>query len=213
MRSGRLRHIVGASELLDSLTPTLLDDVLETLNLVDGHTVRFSRRAGGAVYLFSDDESTRDNFYELWSLVVRQYAPGLDFAIANGEGDDDYQAFKQARDALQAAHYRQVPITPAGTPLSLYTQRTGEPAIAVDPKLGLQDTTTHRFGMDRFWKRNGGLTSRFAENIPIEDWPRNLNYDPEIPIKDQSVFPFWKDNRYLALFHADGLFAKQLVSG
>ena len=50
LRSGRLRHIVGASELIDSLTGKLLDDVLEALKSVEDGEVRLSRRAGGAVY-------------------------------------------------------------------------------------------------------------------------------------------------------------------
>lgn len=42
LRSGRLRHVVGASELLDALTPGLLDAVIDGL-AVDGKAFRFSR--------------------------------------------------------------------------------------------------------------------------------------------------------------------------
>lgn len=210
LRSGRLRHIVGASELLDSLTPTLLEDVLHALGMQHGDDVRFSRRAGGAVYLFADNEAPRDAFRDLWSLTVRQYAPGLEFAIASGEGSDDYAAFQAAHDQLQAGRNQPPPLLPAGTPVTRYAPRTGEPAVQTDKKLGLQDQATARFGRPEFWRKDrGGLTSRFAANLPADVWPRNLEYDPEDP--GEAAFPFWSDNRYLGLLHADGNGLGQLL--
>ncbi len=211
LRSGRLRHIVGASELIDSLTTDdLLDDVLAALRLTEGQDIRFSRRAGGAVYLFSSRREARDAFRDLWSLVARQYAPGLEFVIAQGEGATDYAAYQQALEGLQAARNRQSPVLPSGGPVTRYAPRTGQPAVSNDAKLGLQDAATSRFGLDRFWKR-GGLTAKFADtgSVPIDDWPRNLEYSPE---EDESAsFPFLPDNRYLGLIHADGNGLGQLL--
>jgi hypothetical protein len=201
LRSGRLRHIVGASELIDSLTGPLLDDVLKTLNIADGPEVRLSRRAGGAVYLFSDSREHRDDFRDLWTLVVQQYAPGLEFIVALGEGTTDFAAYRQAQDALQSARNRQPPALPAGTPITRLSPRTGQPAVAKDAKLGLQDAATARFGLPDFWKR-GTLVKRFAPKSEPEDWPRDLAYS-ENPT-DEVAFPFLPDNRYLGLLHADG---------
>ena len=203
LRSGRLRHIVGASELIDSLTGNLLDDVLAALDLTEGEKVRFSRRAGGAAYLFSPQREARDAFRDLWSLVVRQYAPGLEFVIAQGEGATDYAAYRQALKELQAARNRQPPALPGGNPVTRYAPRTGQPAVKNDAKLGLQDVATARFGLDCFWRR-GGLTAKFADtaSVPSDDWPRNLEYSPTA--EDGAGFPFWPDNRYLGLIHADG---------
>lgn len=210
LRSGRLRHIIGASELIDSLTADLLDDVLAALGPTEEKDIRFSRRAGGAVYLFSSRQEVRDSFRELWSLVVRQYAPGLEFVIAQGEGVTDYAAYQQALEGMQAARNWQPPALPSGGPVTRYTPRTGQPAVSHDAKLGLQDVATARFGLDRFWRR-GGLTAKFADkdSVLIDDWPRNLEHNPNDG--DGTDFPFWPDNRYLGLIHADGNGLGQLL--
>lgn len=216
LRSGRLRHVVGASELLDALTAgsdgaqgSLLDDVLVALGCDRDQHLRLSRAAGGAVYLFTDDKHRRDAFRDLWSLAVRQYAPGLEFALATGQGASDYAAYQQAQAALGAARNRQPPLLPAGGPVTRYAPRTGEPAFSKDRTLGLQDLTTHRFGLKEFWRREGGLTARFAD-LPVDAWPRNLDYQPEDPDR-AALFPFLPDNRYLALLHADGNGLGQLL--
>lgn len=210
LRSGRLRHIIGASELLDSLTPKLLDEVLVVLGLERDRDVRFSREAGGAVYLFAHDRQHRDAFRDLWSITVRQYAPGLEFVLVMGEGNNDHAAYEDANKRLHAARNRQPPLLPGGTPVTRYAPRTGEPAVSYDAKLGLQDQATTRFGRREFWRdAKDGLTARFAPELTPNDWPRNLDYDPDDP--DNAEFPFLPDNRYLALLHADGNGLGQLL--
>uniref|UniRef100_UPI0025E0ED97 Cas10/Cmr2 second palm domain-containing protein n=1 Tax=uncultured Thiohalocapsa sp. TaxID=768990 RepID=UPI0025E0ED97 len=200
LRSGRLRHVVGASELLDSLTPALFQDALQALGLVADADVRWSRCAGGAVYLFTDDQKARERLLDLWSLTVRQYAPGLDFVLAAGEGDDDYAAYLDARRKLEAARNRPASVLPAGTPVSRYARRTGEPAVKGHRLLGLQDEATARFGLERFW-RGQRLAKRFAADEPLTHWPATLDFEPET---GEPGFPFLPDNRWLGLLHADG---------
>jgi hypothetical protein len=211
LRSGRLRHIVGASELIDRLTGELLEDSLAALQLRDGHEVRCSRRAGGAIYLFSEDSAHRDAFRDLWSLVVRQYAPGLNFVLATGAGQTAYAAFEEARSQLDAQRNRSAAELPGGTPLTEYAPRTGRPAATRDGKLGLQDAATARFGKKSFWQ-SGGLTRKFSPEIAPDLWPRNLEYDPD-GSADERAFPFLKDNRYLGLLHADGNGLGQVLLG
>ncbi len=204
LRSGRLRHIVGASELIDSLTGSMLDDVFRELKVkeaVNGE-VRCSRRAGGAIYLFTDDQNKRDAFRDLWALVVRQYAPGLSFIMANGEGKNDFEAYTNAKEQLETMRNRQPAALPAGTPVTRYSSRTGLPASSRHSKLGLQDAASEQFGQDVFWKR-GSLVQRFAPDSKSTDWPLELEYDPDGELGSVE-FPFLADNRYLGLLHADG---------
>ncbi|MBK1646712.1 hypothetical protein CKO25_19125 [Thiocapsa imhoffii] len=211
LRSGRLRHIVGASELIDSLTRDVLDGVLRALDLASNEAerqIRFSRRAGGAVYLFTNEREIHNTFRDLWTLTVRQYAPGLPFVVATGEGATDYAAYELARERLLAARNRQAAAMPAGTPVTRYAPRTGLPASSKD-KLGFQDEATARFGRDQFWKReHDGLIQRFATHSHLDDWPRDLNYSPN---ESEPFFPFLDDNRYLGLLHADGNGLGQLL--
>ena len=206
LRSGRLRHIVGASELIDALTRRLLDDVLFALGLDEGQIV-FSRRAGGAVYAFSADKDALDAFRDLWTLVVSQYAPGLEFLIAQGEGDTDYHAYRAALQQLQVGRNRQPAALPAGTPVTRYAPRTGRPAIA-SGKGGLLDAATACFEREAQRDRPQGLAWRFDPNSRNDDWPRNLEFSPE---PQGSAFPFTGDNRYLGLIHADGNGLGQLL--
>lgn len=206
LRSGRLRHIVGASELIDALGRDLLDDAVYSLGLQKDQ-LRFSRRAGGAVFAFSDSREVRDAFRDLWTLTVRQFAPGLPFVSAVGEGENDYKAYLNARDQLEAARNWQVTAAlPAGTPVTRYAPRTGLPAMSRDKKFGDLDGATKRFGQDEFWKR-GHLSQRFVTNSKPNEWPNDLNYRDD----GATLFPFVDDNRYLGLLHADGNVLGQLL--
>jgi len=206
LRSGRLRHIVGASELIDALGRELLDQTLWALGLSD-EEVRFSRRAGGAVFAFTDSRAARDALREAWTLTVQQFAPGLPFVSAAGEGDNDYAAYLDARQKLEVARNWQVTAAlPAGSPVTRYAPRTGLPAVTHNNKLGDLDAATARFGREEFWK-SGGLAGRFVQGSQPEHWPHDLNYRDD----GATVFPFLGENRYLGLLHADGNGLGQLL--
>lgn len=206
LRSGRLRHIVGASELIDALTRQLLDDVLTALEVGQEHIV-FSRRAGGAIYAFSGDPQAIGAFRDLWTLVVSQYTPGLEFVVATGQGETDHLAYRDALAHLQAGRNRQPAALPAGTPVTRYAPRTGRPAVTAS-KAGLLDASTARFEEESQTYREDGLSRRFDPESRDEDWPRNLEYSPE---PKGVAFPFLGDNRYLGLIHADGNGLGQLL--
>jgi hypothetical protein len=206
LRSGRLRHIVGASELIDALTRQLLDDVLTALGLSKEQIV-FSRRAGGAIYAFSGDPLALGAFRDLWTLVVSQYAPGLEFVIATGRGETDYLAYRDALAHLQAGRNRQPAALPAGTPVTRYAPRTGRPAVTAS-KGGLLDASTARFEQESQTYREDGLSRRFDPESRDTDWPRNLEYNPD---PKAVAFPFLGDSRYLGLIHADGNGLGQLL--
>lgn len=208
LRSGRMRHLVGASELIDSLTTRLLDGVLAAMEAQD--EVQFSRRAGGAVYLFTSSKSVRDAFLQLWSLAVRQYAPNLEFIIVPGEGASAYEAYRDALQAMQAARNRQASVLPTGTPITRYVGRTGLPAVK-DSHKGLEDAASRQFGQHKYWG-SGGLVGRFAPASRLDVWPRDLSYgDEDADAEHGAVFPFLENNRYLGLLHADGNGLGQLL--
>jgi len=208
--SGRLRDVAGASELLDSLTSgdkNLLDSVCKAAG-IDGK-VEFSRRAGGAFYAFSDDRAALEALLDLWTLAAQQYAPGLAYSLGMGEGNDAAAAFDAARKALMADGSRLRPRLPQVAPVTERTRRTGEAAEHEDKKEGKIDAASQRrkrFAdlakasfLDRYAPDDAGLGWR--------DWPRNL--EPEEG--GDGAFPFARDDRTVALVHADGNGLGQLL--
>lgn len=198
--SGRMRDLIGASELVDSLTETLLREVLRALQYSEEDPIRFSRRAGGALYAFCDDKTKLDDFAELWSLAVAQYAAGMSFDVGRGEGDDANAAFSAARKAIREDASRPRPNLPVTAPIAERSRRTGNPGVAKDTDNASLDRPTQRKKAFADASR-AGLTDRFSPDgseLTWRDWPRDLT-----PGAD-GAFPFIGDDHTVALIHADG---------
>lgn len=205
-QSGRLRDVVGASELIDSLTEDLLDDVLDSCGLEQGREIEFSRRAGGAFYAFGSDAEVVLRFRDLWTLVVQQYAPGLAYDIGYGEGSTHLAAFDDARRALRADGSRYRPRLPVGAPVAERSRRTGLVAEGEDGDAPADAVTLRRkqFSLPA----RAGFVGRFSPSdsgLDWSDWPRNLEAGAD------GAFPFLGDRRTVALIHADGNGLGQLL--
>ncbi|WP_019627862.1 hypothetical protein [Thioalkalivibrio sp. AKL10] len=204
--SGRLRDIVGGSELLESLTGPLLDDALRALDLSENDTIHFSRRAGGSLYAFARDGEHLRDFLALWSLLVQQRAPGLAFDSSLGHGNTPLDAFADARAGLRADNGRALPQRPAVPPPTARSPRTGQAAVTRDrgepfdagALARQQHATPDRSRlMDRVTPDGSGLSWR--------DWPLDLEAGTE------QGFPFRDEDRTIALVHADGNGLGQLL--
>lgn len=199
--SGRMRDLVGASELVDSLTENLLRETLNALGFEKEEPICFSRRAGGALYAFAEDKAKLDDFAALWSLAVAQYAPGMNFDVGRGEGPDAHEAFNDARTAIREDASRIRPNLPVTAPIAERSRRTGNPAVSMDGKDGgSMDRPTHRKKAFADASR-AGLTDRFSPDdakLAWRDWPRDLTPGAK------DAFPFLGDDHTVALIHADG---------
>ena len=210
--SGRLRDVAGASELLDQMTDgegNLLDLVLNELGMAD-HSIRFSRRAGGAVYAFSADREQLLRFVRLWTLSIQQWAPGMDFSLGIGEGASHREAYDAARQAMNADANRKRPSLPLASPLATRSRRTGLAAIDAkwQAKDGPMDAATARKKQMADLSKAGFL-ERFAPqdaDLKWRDWPTDLEGE-----SDTGAFPFAGDDRTVALIHADGNGLGQLL--
>ncbi len=200
--SGRLRDVAGASELLDQLTEgedNLLDQVIDAAS-GQGKLV-FPRRAGGAVYAFTEDETLLHRFLDLWTLSVQQLAPGIAFSLGIGKGERYLQAFDEARNNLRADGSRKRPSLPLAAPVAERSRRTGLAAVEWSGKDGPIDAAT--VGKKRFAApAKASFLSRFApEGTPLGrcDWPTDFESTGQ-----PGSFPFRGDDRTVALIHADG---------
>lgn len=212
--SGLLRDLAGASELLENLWGGVLDHCVAAVD-PQGQTLRFSRRAGGAFYVFAEQPEILDRLQQLWTLVVQQYAPGLGYSLARGCSKNaqdglglhsDYLAFREAMHALRAAQSRILPVLPAATPFTSRSRRTGHVATHHTQRrkrLELVDATMWRA---RKMNNAGALGKRclpeaFRKNYV---WPTLFESDSE-DVDDRFIFPWAStDQRQIAFIHADG---------
>lgn len=222
LAGGRLRYLVGASAVVDSLCAKsppkttkdpsaghttddrtglegLLDACLAACGLVD---VQFLRRAGG-VFTFVVDENARsavERFQDIWTFAVQSAAPGLSFIIVLGEGLTVADAMKHVRE--QSAGRRSFPSfeLPLASPLVRRVARTGRPAIAAS-KHG-EDLDHALFVKERAGKAIN-LTEALVPGSNSDDWPVDMEED----------FPFLTEDRTVAIFHADVNRLGEVVTG
>ena len=75
--SNELKDMVAASEQLEQLCGPLLEKVLKALDL---EPKAFLRKAGGAFIVALPDREIAKRLRDLWSFVLRQRFPGLQFS-------------------------------------------------------------------------------------------------------------------------------------
>jgi hypothetical protein len=222
LATNRLKEIVGGSELVELLTGEggLFDKALTAV----GGEFEFSRKGGGAAFVFTTDKGARDRLAALWPLLVVKFAPDLEFVQARGEGQTPKAAYDAAmgRTAgdetgvvdLRADRQRLAVRLPQAGPMAVRNRRSGDVAVAYarskpDAEPEPVDAVTERKLLERL--RDGdALPKRFAEGSSKDQWPLNLDAK-DADAGRPRVFPFLGDDRTVALVHADGNGLGQLL--
>lgn len=203
--SGRLRHIVGASELIESLCGATLDEVIEALDLHE--KLVFSRRAGGVFQAYADSRAPLEQLAAVWSLRVREVVPGLPFKLALGEGADWKSASKAARDQADGSRGLSERSLPLATPFSARHALTGEAATDVLRGESIDAATARK--LQAADAKANRLGQRYLPGSTWGDWPLDLS--AEEGGKSRQVFPFLDQEQSLALLVADGNGLGQLL--
>lgn len=196
LTTSRLKEIVGGSEMVEALTGSLLDDALAIIN----GDIKFSRCGGGAFFAFSEDKESINRLAALWPLLVKQYAPDLSFVQGRGEGDTALAAFNQAHIHLLNDLNRICVRLPQGSPFAERNRRTGEPATTKSKEK--QEPIDATIARKLEFSKGTLLVRRFAPNSAATAWPLNLS--PNEGDEEKRDFPFERDDRTIALIHADG---------
>ncbi|MBF0332962.1 MAG: hypothetical protein HQL40_04840 [Alphaproteobacteria bacterium] len=214
LAGGRLRDMAGASELLDRLcayphepgrggeSGDLLGTVMAATGLADDE-VTFSRRAGGAFTVVAARRDPLLRLRRLWTLAVRQHAPGLVFvdALAGGDGAKQGEAIRAASALLQGARSRMSPELPPLGPVTARAPRSGRPVVGSEMAEQV-DAVTLRKTLETF-RRGSSLGRRFlGDEADAFVWPKYLDDEPGA--EGEAVFPFRDEKRQLAVIHADG---------
>lgn len=143
--SGPLRDLIGASELVASLTSAsnggdpLIVAVAKAVGLAvrpleaersqeEHYTAWFSRCAAGAFALHSHDLEKLRDVQSLWRLVTSLTRPGLEFAdtLLEDGATSETEALKRAYQSGSSVRFNSAAeLPPAGGPASHFNPRTG----------------------------------------------------------------------------------------
>lgn len=216
--SGKMKEMVGASELVKKLTSQYLDNVISHLNLqeivptqksdaaklqnMQPNQVFFSRRSGGVFTAIFADETIRNRFLEIWSIYVESKLPGLECVNACDQGEDLRFLIKNTYDQLAVNRNQPIVSLPESTPLHILAPRTGKPAVKNEIEVGGTRVWVDESTLSKRKCADSSLLSKSF--LPLGDnqhvFPKNLDYDEN----GNCEFPFASNSRYIALIHADG---------
>jgi len=192
-RSDKLKDMVGASELVNDLCESFLDDCL----MKSGASCRVLSRAAGSARVRFDDVAEARRFAAVWPLLVDEFVPGLVVVgavveIGSGTGEDS-KALAAIDDQLAMERQLPRPAFPEIPPIVDRAPRTGGAAVALDADGELVDRETlqkraaaARTNNHLVQKLTGAAVFRRAE------WPLDMD-EVSGPERD-----------YICVLHADG---------
>ncbi len=222
--SGKMKEMVGASEIvkelcqrngkldevvrhlkMEEIIPSCKEDSMKISNM-EQNQIFFIRRSGGSFSAIFADETKRDRFLAIWSLLVTRLAPGLETVHAISENENLKKLVEDSYDNLRYNRNCPSPILPEATPIHVLAPRTGKIAVenitvAGDEKVLMDEASIKKIEIanDESLK---ALSNSFLSDANQEGYsfPKNLEFDEN----EHCEFPFKKNSRYLGLIHADG---------
>lgn len=193
--SGKLRDMLGGSELLDYLCAEggLLDQTLDALDLAPSTP----RRAGAAFYLLFRRREDAVRLRAAWRLACARWLPGVEQVDALSEGSSARAAIAGGLEQLRQARNRLRADLPRPGPLAERSPRTG---LAAVERLRDESLDAATLRQRRFERPADGhtLVQRFLDEEgylwPI-DFEENSPADKRFPLGER---------RLVGLLHADG---------
>ncbi len=125
----KLRHMTGASQIIEEIPKAFLDRCLEAFQLTND-CIPIVRAAGRAVLLFRNENAARE-FAAAWPVMVREFAPGVEIVQAFVEvtSGNINAAMESARKILLAKRQKPGISLPAPGPLAARSRRDGQASI------------------------------------------------------------------------------------
>lgn len=229
LAGGKIKTMVGASELIEAITNELLDEAVEKLGLMTrkiadlptsgeldlkNHEVVFPRRAGAVFMMIGLDEAKMQTFAQLWPMLVQGFAPGLRFSAALGEGASLADASKTVREALNNQKNQPQTCLPESTPLTVRFQKTGLAQVKApaNNKDGADWTTQAKIDNPFQTLANKHLNNRHKLDKP--QYQENYRYVFPKLFEHKTTEDYWKEsfpfkstdpgNHTIAIIHTDG---------
>lgn len=212
--SGRLRQVIGASDLVAGIARSDGEDMLSPVfEAVGIENPVMSRRAGAAFCAHADEEALT-RFRRLWRLVVGVAYPGLEFSDIEPVMDSksELEAVKRAYSRLTAVRENSTAfLPPTGHPFAVTNPRTGliaidQPRQDANQYLDAVGAPAHRRGealgndasLDRL--TNDFLGDRAGATSP---WRFPRHFEPAEATASNPSFPFTGRDRRIGVIHAD----------
>ena len=127
--SGRLRQVVGASDLVAGIARSdCKDDIAKVFQATGIGSPDMSRRAGASFCAHADDKGKLEDFRRLWRLVTGIRYPGLEFSDVEPA---------TAGTALEASRLSYSRLTALRENSAAFLPPTGHPFLEANPRTGM----------------------------------------------------------------------------
>ena len=210
--SGRLRQVIGASDLIAGIARSDGDDVLKPVfAAMDLEEPAMSRRAGASFCVHADSE-TLSRLRRLWRIVAGVRYPGLEFSdVEPVAAGTDLKAAQDAYSRLTAVRENSTAfLPPTGHPFVATNPRTGLIAVAQSNRdaneyLDAVGEGAYRRG-EALAEADGVDADRLAADfIPEADAPYRFprHFEPAEATARNPAFPFPGRDRRIGVVHAD----------
>ena len=204
--SGRLRQVVGASDLVTNIASSGSDDTLEAALYATEtkESLTPSRRAGASFCLHTKNADSLERFRRLWRLAFGIRYPGLEFIdSAPMSGVDPMKAEESAYRDRTAVRENSAAFLPP----------TGHPFIAPNPRTGLPAVREVRESEDRvlldtidaphYSRLEDSLAERFLTEAEAKIYRFPRHFEPREANPDNPALPFIGNDRRIGYVHAD----------
>ena len=191
--SGRLRQVVGASDIVTNIANSQGDDTLDAALNATGtkESVILSRRAGASFCLHAEEADSLERFRRLWRLAFGISYPGLEFVDGTpASGETPMKAEQCAyRDRTAVRENSAAFLPPTGHPFVAPNPRTGLPAVCELPEHEDQ-VLLDAVGAPQHRPHEDSLAERFLSEADAKTYrfPRHFERREEKP--DNPAFPF-----------------------
>lgn len=187
-QTGRLKEIIGASELVEQICSSLFKKQVGTSYNLDNCIIS----AAGIIKYVFDDKTQCQNLVKFFPKVVMEAAPGIVFnqaVVEMAKEQPSHEELKELEQRLKTQRNKAAPPLETGLRVITRSPRTGLPAIIVDVGERLDKSTNLK--KTAKYDGVGSLTNKLIGD------PKNFRFPEDI--KEIAG----KDNN-IAIIHADG---------
>lgn len=206
LATDKLKHIVGASELIASITDIeFYKTVLRELDCVIDKDYKVMMAAAGRLMLLFKDESKLKDLMAIWAIVINEYAPGVELVYDYYDADPNnlQKSRKQALEKMPSKRQQPSCSLPVPSLPVERCRRDGLAAVSIKDDEHISNEIKRKLYVE---EKKHDLTKKF---IPKQDKEDKIDVDFNI-LKDSNKWPKdfenitgFNDKSYMAVVHID----------